>query len=163
MSDLRGRRHAPCVMVSAMERNPSRPLAVALMALALTASASIAAQKTGTNGADKIVGGSGADRIAGLRGNDRLYGRAGNDTIFGDSGNDSLSGGAGADTLLGGSGKDRISTGAGRDVVAAGDGKDFIRARDHARDDIDCGAARDRVEADGIDKVSGNCEVVRRG
>jgi hypothetical protein len=46
--------------------------------------------------------------------------------------------------------------------VSGGSGRDTISARDRTRDRINCGSGRDRVTADRIDRVSRNCERVRR-
>ena len=50
----------------------------------------------------------------------------------------------------------------GRDRVLARGGDDRIRAQDRARDTIACGAGRDLVNADLVDAVARNCEVVAR-
>ena len=125
----------------------------------------------GSSGADLIRGGIGRDRISGGSGGDRLRGGSSADTISGggsrdritgDGGNDRLSGQSGNDSLTGGSGRDRISGGSGRDRISGGSGSDRISARDRRRDTITCGSGRDHVTADRIDRVSRNCERVRR-
>ena len=50
----------------------------------------------------------------------------------------------------------------GRDRVLARGGNDRIRAQDRQRDVIGCGAGRDLVNADPIDSVARDCEVVAR-
>jgi Ca2+-binding RTX toxin-like protein len=89
----------------------------------------------GTSGDDALTGTPSADRLTGAGGNDRLSGMAGNDVLIG---------GTGQDRLVGGTGDDRIG------------------ARDGERDIVDCGPGRDRVTADSLDAVRGNCEVVLR-
>ena len=95
----------------------------------------------GTARSDYKAGGGHDDTIEGLDGNDTLVGGAGDDRIEGGAGNDIITGGAGADKLFGG---------AGSDTIYAADGE---------RDTIDCGAGRDRVVADDVDKTIG-CEVI---
>ena len=91
--------------------------------------------RTGTAGRDVLRGTPGRDVLRGLGGADRLYG-------FG-----------GDDVLLGGRGRDRLFGGSGSDVLRAADG---------ARDTITCGAGRDRVYADRVDRIARDCELVRR-
>ncbi|MCA1587134.1 MAG: hypothetical protein LC744_00150 [Chloroflexi bacterium] len=73
---------------------------------------------------------------------------------FGGSGNDRINGGSGNDRLFGGANIDNFSGGSGNDVISARDGR---------RDTVNCGTGRDRVTADRRDRVSRNCERVRRG
>lgn len=89
-------------------------------------------------------GTAGADTLRGTPYADRLYGRGGRDTIYGLGGNDLLVGGAQVDSISG----------------AAGD--DVIQARDRERDTVICGAGRDTVLADRIDRVASDCEIVKR-
>jgi hypothetical protein len=91
--------------------------------------------RTGTARGDVLRGTPGRDVLRGLGGPDVLYGFAGNDV---------LSGGRGADRLLGGSGSD---------VLYAADGE---------RDRMACGAGRDLVYADRVDRIAHDCEHVRR-
>jgi hypothetical protein len=51
---------------------------------------------------------------------------------------------------------------AGRDRILARGGDDRIRAQDRTRDTIACGAGRDLVNADAVDAVARDCEVVAR-
>ncbi len=83
----------------------------------------------------------------------RLTGTAYADVLNGFGGNDVLEGGGGDDILTGGS---------GNDILKAGPGSDTVRARDGSRDTVDCGAGRDLVLADRVDRVARNCEQVRR-
>jgi Ca2+-binding RTX toxin-like protein len=130
-------------------------------------------------GGDLLVGGDGRDRLYAGPGTDRLFGNAGNDRLNGDAGVDRLSGGDGADLLRGGAnsdqifgglgndladagpGNDVISAGPGADHVIAGAGNDRINVRDHRRDVVNCGAGRDSVTADRVDKLL-NCERATR-
>ncbi|MBA3367046.1 MAG: exo-alpha-sialidase [Actinobacteria bacterium] len=96
--------------------------------------AGAAATITGTQGADRLNGGSRADEIYGLAGNDRLSGNAGDDLIHAGSGRDSVSGGLGDDRLA-------------------------VQA-DAAPDRVACGPGRDIVNAEAIDRVAADCEVV---
>ncbi|HST14202.1 MAG TPA: hypothetical protein VLJ44_05050 [Gaiellaceae bacterium] len=109
--------------------------------------------KTGNGRANTLLGTARNDMLRGLGGNDVLRGLGGNDVLLGGAGNDKLYGGAGNDQLLGG---------AGKDVMYGGPGNDTISARDGRRDTIFCGTGRDTVYADRFDKVSRDCEIVRR-
>ncbi len=90
-------------------------------------------------------GTAGANTLRGTPYRDRLYGRGGRDTIYGLAGNDLLVGGAQVDSISGGA------------------GDDVIRARDGERDTVICGAGRDTVIADPVDRIARDCEAVARG
>jgi hypothetical protein len=93
----------------------------------------------------------------------KLMGSARADHLVGGARADVLRGGAGADVLIGGAGNDRLTGGAGRDHLDGGSGNDVLDARDHHGGDVvRCGAGRDRVLADHGDRVSRDCESVRR-
>jgi Ca2+-binding RTX toxin-like protein len=67
--------------------------------------------RSGTGGADELVGENGHDQIFGFGGDDRLFGLLGNDTLYGGDGNDVVVGGNGSqpscdDKLYGGDGRD---------------------------------------------------------
>jgi Ca2+-binding RTX toxin-like protein len=124
----------------------------------------------GGGGDDYFVGdapgvGVGPDNIDRVGGNDVFHGGAGPDTVNGDAGSDTLAGGDGDDGLF----TDDLINGdsAGddaRDLVSGGGGDDFVDAEDGrglAPDAIGCGAGHDTVLADGADRVSSACEVVR--
>ena len=122
-------------------------------------------------GDDRLHGQSGADRVNGERGTDRINGGSSSDVISagssgdrvaGDQGNDRISGNSGNDRLTGNSGNDRLSGGAGADRLSGGSGNDRLSGRDGRRDAISCGRGRDSVVADRVDRVSRDCEVVRR-
>jgi Ca2+-binding RTX toxin-like protein len=98
----------------------------------------------GGSGADILVGSARPNQITGGSGNDKLVGLGGSDALLGDRGNDRLSGGKGHDSLEGAGGADQIK---------AGDG---------AADEVSCGAAIDRVDADRVDRVAADCDRVRR-
>ncbi len=155
------RAHAPVRHPAGMRRRIALLLVVVLAGV--VPAVAHAADLVGTDGADRLVGSRADDRIRGRAGDDILYGRAGADALFGDAGKDRLFGGPGGDTLLGGAGNDRLNGGAGADILIGGAGNDVIRARDGVRDRISCGPGRDRVIADEIDQVGGDCEVVERG
>jgi Tol biopolymer transport system component len=93
---------------------------------------------------------------------DRLRGSSRDDIIAGGQGGDVIRAGEGVDSIDGGEGSDWISGGGGADVVVGGSGSDAVLARDGRRDQIFCGPGRDRVEADGRDRVSRDCERVIR-
>ena len=97
---------------------------------------------------------AGARTIVGTVGNDRLVGTPRADTLSGRAGNDSISGARGADLLIGGPGRDSIDAGLGNDLVSI----EYDGARDAAR----CGPGTDVVNADLLDTVAGDCELVGR-
>jgi hypothetical protein len=66
------------------------------------------------------------------------------------------------DRICGRRGADDIDPLGGKDYVYAGAGRDLINSRDRYGDVISCGPGRDRVFADRKDKVSRDCERVRR-
>ena len=101
-----------------------------------------------------LAGSAGAARIAGTERADRLAGTPRNDTILGLDGRDRITGAAGADFLSGGGGRDTIDAGRGADRVVA--------QYDGSRDMVRCGSGADLVNADLVDAVSGDCEVVSR-
>jgi hypothetical protein len=83
-----------------------------------------------------------------------ISGTAHADRLVGTAYDDVLNGFAGNDTLIGGGGKD---------ILRGGLGNDVIRARDGRRDLVDCGPGRDLAYVDRLDKVSKNCETIKRG
>ena len=115
----------------------------------LTTSCSIA----GDYGADEIRAGAEAQSVAARSGNDLVHGEAGNDAIDGGRGDDVLYGDSGSDLLVGGADVDRLY---------GGPGSDRLRSKDAWRDAVACGPGRDVVEADRVDLVSADCEVVQR-
>jgi len=100
------------------------------------------------------VGAAGARAIVGTAGNDRLVGTPRADTLAGLAGSDRISGGAGSDLLLGGPGRDSVDGGPGNDLVSI----EYDGARDTAR----CGTGTDTVNADPLDSVASDCEIVGR-
>ena len=108
---------------------------VVLVGLVLAAAAS-ARVVTGTAGNDVLVGTPRADAIRGLAGKDKLIG------------------GRGADFLLGGPGRDATDAGPGDDLLAL--------SYDGSPDSAVCGAGTDVVNADLIDAVARDCEIVGR-
>jgi RTX calcium-binding nonapeptide repeat (4 copies) len=103
--------------------------------------------------------------ITGTAGHDRIIGSRGDDTIAGGDGFDVLHAGRGTDSLSGGLGNDRLFASGPHetnvDTVAGDEGDDRIRVRDGARDVVTCGPGIDRVRADQMDSVAGDCESVR--
>jgi RTX calcium-binding nonapeptide repeat (4 copies) len=93
-----------------------------------------------------------ARTIEGTPRNDQLVGTPRADAIFGQRGADRLSSGAGADFLHGGPGRDLLDGGTGNDRIAA--------QYDGGRDAIRCGPGIDVVNADLLDTVSPDCELV---
>jgi hypothetical protein len=103
-----------------------------------------------------LIGASaaGARTIVGTDGNDRLVGTPRADTLLGRAGNDILVGLAGADSLVGGPGRDTVDAGTGDDLVSI----EYDGSRDTAR----CGPGKDVVNADLLDSVARDCELVGR-
>jgi len=93
-----------------------------------------------------------ARTIVGTSASDRLLGTPRADTILGREGRDRLIGGAGTDFLHGGPGRDLIEGGTGADRIAA--------QYDGARDTVQCGLGEDVVNADLLDRVAADCELV---
>jgi hypothetical protein len=117
----------------------------------------------GGAGADVLLGGTGDDRLTGGTGDDRLTGGTGNDRLDGGSGSDRLDGGTGNDRLTGGAGNDRLTGGSGRDRLDGGAGNDVLDARDgRGGDVVRCGSGRDKALIDRGDRVSRDCESLRR-
>ena len=95
-----------------------------------------------------------ARTVIGTAGNDRLVGTPRADVIRGLAGNDELLAGGGVDFLEGGPGRDVHDAGPGNDLVAA--------SYDAARDVVRCGSGVDVVNADLLDTVAADCELVGR-
>jgi chitodextrinase len=89
-------------------------------------------------------------------------GTARRDVLRGTPGPDALRGLGGADALFGFAGNDVLVGGGARDTVFAGPGNDVVHAKDGARDVIVCGAGADVVYADRVDRITGDCERIRR-
>ncbi len=109
-------------------------LAVTLALFLVVAATATAATVVGTPGDDRLVGTPRADTISGLEGKD---------TLFGAAGSDFLDGGPGRDLLDGGTGDDRIAA-----------------QYDGSRDTVRCGSGLDVVNADLLDAVATDCELV---
>ena len=101
-----------------------------------------------------VAGVAGARVVTGTPGNDRLLGTPRADVLRGLGGSDRLAAGRGTDFLQGGAGRDTHDAGAGDDLVAT--------SYDGARDVVRCGAGLDVVNADLLDAVARDCEVVGR-
>ena len=101
-----------------------------------------------------LAGAAQAARVVGTTANDRLVGTVRADTILGREGRDRLVGNTGADFLNGGPGSD---------VVDAGPGADRIVVQyDGSRDNVRCGPGSDVVNADLVDGIASDCELVGR-
>jgi len=151
---------------TALARSPRLAIALAGLALVvvaglLMAATSDGANRTGTPGPDVIRGTGDDDVLRGAGGADRLLGFGDDDRLYGGPGADVLTGGDDDDRLYGGAGADRLIGGDDDDLVVGGAGPDLILARDGERDDVRCGAGRDRVVADQLDRLTG-CETVDR-
>jgi hypothetical protein len=101
-----------------------------------------------------LAGTAAARTIVGTNAGEKLSGTARSDTILGRGGADRLTGGTGADFLHGGPGRDRLDGGDGNDRIAA--------QYDGARDRVSCGKGLDAVNADLLDTVTTDCELVSR-
>lgn len=124
------------------DRCVNRPGPASNQGCPLSKNAACATVLRGTTGKDKLKGTSLGERLLGRRGSDRIKGKGGADCLVGNGGRDRLTGGAGKDKLTGGAGGDRMY------------------ARDGERDVVNCGPGRDRVKADGKDRVRRSCERV---
>ena len=113
----------------------------------------------GSEGADEITVVNGPTRVSGRGGDDLLYGGVDGDALDGGAGADRLAGGPGDDTLVGGPGADQLS---GDGAQSSRFGNDAIDAVDGEPDSVDCGLGSDRVRADVVDTVAGDCETVER-
>ncbi len=91
-----------------------------------------------------------------------ILGGAGADRLEAAAAADQLDGGSGGDRLLGGGGDDLLIGGLGGDEIDGGQGADDVRARDGIADQVRCGDGDDRVDADTLDVVDGDCERVER-
>jgi Ca2+-binding RTX toxin-like protein len=125
---------------------------------------------TGTDAAEdlEVFQVDGPSTIAGNGGNDVIKASNGADTIDGGAGDDDIDAGYGDDTITGGPGRDRISGdqrsgGCGPVWCDVPFGNDTIYAQDGEPDSISCGYGQDRVYADAVDVVAGDCETVIRG
>lgn len=101
-----------------------------------------------------LTGGAVARTIQGTSGTDRLVGTPRGDVMFGRAGSDRLVAGTGTDFLHGGPGRDLLDAGPGNDRVVA--------QYDGGRDRILCGPGLDIVNADLLDGVAADCELVGR-
>jgi len=100
------------------------------------------------------AGVAGARTVTGTARNDRLAGTPRADVIRGLAGNDQLFAGGGGDFLQGGPGRDTHDAGPGNDLIAT--------SYDAARDVVRCGPGLDVVNADLLDTVASDCELVGR-
>jgi Tol biopolymer transport system component len=83
--------------------------------------------------------------------------------VTGDRGGGYIEGTRFPDRICGRRGADDIDPQGGKDYVNAGAGPDVVNAWDKYGDVISCGPGRDVVFADRKDKVSRDCERIRRG
>ena len=100
-----------------------------------TVSIAIATTLLGGPGADRLTGGPAADQVSG------------------DDGDDVAAGAGGADVVIGGLGVDEVDGGVG---------DDDLRVRDGIQDVVRCGDGSDKVDADTLDEVGGDCEALTR-
>ena len=101
-----------------------------------------------------LAGAAEAARIVGTAANDRLVGTVRADALLGREGRDRLVGGSGTDFLNGGPGGDTVDAGPGADRI--------VVQYDGARDTVRCGFGADVVNADLVDRIAEDCELVTR-
>jgi hypothetical protein len=101
-----------------------------------------------------LAGAGEAARIVGTAANDVLVGTVRADTLVGREGRDRLVGGSGTDFLHGGPGADNIDAGPGDDRI--------VVQYDGASDTVRCGTGADVVNADLVDRIAADCELVSR-
>lgn len=111
----------------------------------------------------RVGGDGGNDTLLGSPGSDDMDGDSGDDVLEGRGGDDDLDGGPyskGSDVIDGGDGDDDLSDGdaSTRDRFSGGPGKDAIYASDAARDQVDCGAGKDKASLDSRDPPPAGCE-----
>jgi Ca2+-binding RTX toxin-like protein len=109
---------------------------------------------------------TGVNRIAVSVGDENDYVGIGGDyvtTIDLGDGADRVFGGPQADDVRGGPGNDTIRGNGGRDVLSGDRGDDMIEAADALPDQIACGPGIDDVNADFVDAVADDCELVNIG
>jgi len=137
-----------------MKRTTLLTITVALL-VALTASVAVAANISGTDGPDNLVGTNLRDLISGGGGNDKINGRLGNDRLQGGTGSDEISGKAGDDELFGGPAGEVLYTDDGADEAYGASGNDSIFAlNDTQRDFVNCGPGNsDRASVQANDYV----------
>ena len=123
---------------------------------------SLGTRQRGGPGKDSLLGAEAHDVLWGNEDDDTAKSFLGKDSLIGGKGNDKLDGGAAADRIWGQDGNDRLTGGPGPDRLSGGADQDWFFAVDRKRDRILCGTGRDRVTADKRDRVSRNCERVKR-
>jgi hypothetical protein len=118
----------------------------------------------GTALRDVIFPGAGDDRIRTFEGDDRIDTAYGRDYVAAGAGNDIVVTHGNDDRIIAGPGIDHLYPGNGEDVVDGGRGGDWIDASGDGRVDVvRCGAGRDAVHADTVDRIARDCErVIRR-
>jgi len=105
---------------------------------------SAGALKTGTPGADVLIGTTDDDNIVAFAGDDVAMGNGGADGISAGEGADFVSGGSGRDVIFAGAGDDQVLAGADNDIVYGDAGADRIFG-DQGNDLINAGAGDDTV------------------
>ena len=100
--------------------------------------------RSGSAGADQMIGGSGHDRLEALAGDDYLDGDLGDDSLVAGAGQDLVHGGAGHDMLAGGDGDDSLWGDADNDLLTGGAGDDVL-AGCEGDDSATGGAGDDRL------------------
>ncbi len=93
---------------------------------------------------------------------DVLRGSKRDNELIGGDGRDKLVGSGGLDGLGGGRGADNINGGKGVDLLEGEAGADKLKSRDGGRDQVRCGSAVDKVTADRADRLTADCDKVKR-
>jgi Ca2+-binding RTX toxin-like protein len=107
--------------IDTVESSVGYVLGATLENLTLTGTA---ANGSGNEMQNVLVGNAVANTLYGHGGDDSLSGMQGNDLLFGGAGNDQLAGGDGSDSLYGDAGDDVLDAGAGHDEMQGGAGND---------------------------------------
>jgi hypothetical protein len=153
--EIRHERHQRKHMSSEGRVVPKLTMLAVLVTMLTVAVARIAyaADITGTNKPDRIIGTQQGDFVYAMGGRDHVEDRGSGDQLHGGAGNDTIYGNQGEDTIYGDNGKDRLF---GNDLP------DGIHANDGYSDRLNCGDGKDDwAIVDGYDIVK-NCEYVSR-
>ena len=134
-----------------MKRLVFTALMIALLAIPMAASSTLAAKATCRGLEATIVGTNASETIHGTAGRDVIVAKEGDDWVFGEAGNDVICGGPGADHLIGARGDDRLFGNRGRDILKGGRGFDRLNGGKGADACYKGPGGGDVVECEGAD------------